>query len=390
MSRLSRDQWLAVALFGLMFLLIIFTAWQEQRRQQELPSLTSFSNQPDGARALYLWLDELGYTPANRSQVRYTIPAEADMVLLLEPLLILQETELRLLEDWVEAGGILIIAGQSWATLQAMSYFEIRTHIRSSAETAEFRPTTPLWQSPPLTDYPDWESPFYLVSEQTEVTVQGVVNYDSVLLSQPLGEGQLWLLSDATIFTNLGLQQPGSAALVQNMISQIGPEGVIWFDDWHRGIQPQETSEILVGDLNDWLRRTPMGQAILLLAAILFVGLLLRGRPFGPPVPLPDTTRRRAPLEYITAIANLSRRAGHTQAIAHDYQQRLKRRLARRYRLNPNLPHAEFVAQLATYDPNLDADALLALLNRLSQPRLSEAELVRLATAVARWTEREM
>ena len=390
MSRLSRDQWLAVALFGLMFLLIIFTVLQEQRRQQELPSLTSFSNQPDGARALYLWLDELGYTPANRSQVRYTIPAEADMVLLLEPLLILQETELRLLEDWVEAGGILIIAGQSWATLQAMSYFEIRTHIRSSAETAEFQPTTPLWQSPPLTDYPDWESPFYLVSEQTEVTVQGVVNYDPVLLSQPLGEGQLWLLSDATIFTNLGLQQPGSAALVQNLISQIGPEGVIWFDDWHRGIQPQETSEILVGDLNDWLRRTPMGQAILLLATILFVGLLLRGRPFGPPVPLSDTTRRRAPLEYITAIANLSRRAGHTQAIAHDYQQRLKRQLARRYRLNPNLPHAEFVAQLTQLDPNLDADALLALLNRLSQPRLSEAELVRLATAVARWTEREM
>ncbi|MFO7536853.1 MAG: DUF4350 domain-containing protein, partial [Chloroflexota bacterium] len=269
---------------------------------------------------------------------------------------------------------------------QAMRYFETNTRFRGTVETAEFQPTSPLWQSPPLTQPANWSPSVYLDSEEEDVTVQGEVNGRPVLLSRPLGEGQLWLASDPTIFTNEGLQQPGSAALVQNLIGQIGPEGLIWFDDWHQGIQPQEAA---VADLNDWLRRTPMGQAVLLLAALLFGGLLLRGRAFGPPVPLPDNSRRRAPLEYITAIANLSRRAGHTQAVAQDYQQRLKRHLAQRYRLNPNLPHADFVEQLAANDPNLDAEALLTLLNQLSQPRLSEAELVRLATAVAKWTERE-
>jgi hypothetical protein len=384
MKKLSRDQWLAVALFSLMLLLIIFTVMQEQR-QQELPPLTSFSNQPDGSRALYLWLDALGYTPDNRSGQLYLIPDEAQMVLLLEPLLPPQEAELRLLENWVEEGGILLVAGRTWAAQQAMAYFDANRRIQAVTETAEFRPTTPLWQSPPLTDPPGWSAATYLHVEEADFTVQGVVNGRPVLLSRSLGQGQIWLASDPTIFTNEGLQQPGSAELVQNLVSQIGPSGLIWFDDWHRGIRPQEA---VVGDLNDWLRRTPMGQAILLLAILTFVGLVLRGRPFGPPVPLPDNNRRRAPLEYITAIANLSRRAGHTQAVTHDYQQRLKRHLARRYRLNPNLPHAEFVEQLAAYDPNLDADALLTLLNQLSQPRLSEAELVRLATAVARWTER--
>jgi hypothetical protein len=385
MRKLSRDQWLAVGLFGLMLALIIFTVWQEQR-QQALPPLTSFSNQPDGTRAFYLWLEALGYTPNNRSAVLYAIPNGTDLVLLLEPLLPPQEAELRLLENWVEEGGILLIAGRTWTAQQAMSYFEVNRRIQAVTETAEFQPTTPLWRSPPLTEPPGWPAAAYLHTDEAAFTVQGVVNGRPVLLSRSLGEGQLWLASDTTIFTNEGLQQPGSAELVQNLVSMIGPTGLIWFDDWHRGIRPQEA---VVGDLNDWLRRTPMGQAILLLVAVLFIGLVLRGRPFGPPVPLSGESRRRAPLEYITAIANLSRRAGHTQAVAHDYQQRLKRHLARRYRLNPNLPHAEFVEQLAAYDPNLDADALLSLLNQLSRPRLSETELVRLATAVARWTEGE-
>jgi hypothetical protein len=384
-GKLSRDQWLAVGLFVVMLALIVLTVLQEQR-ERELPPLTSFSNQPDGARALYLWLEALGYTPDNRSGALYTIPDEAILILLLEPLLPPQEAELRLLENWVEDGGILLLAGRALAAQQTMAYFEVRTRFRAAVETADFHPTSPLWQSPPLTDWPDWSPSVYLDSEREDVAVQGVVNGRPVLLSLPLGEGQIWLASDPTIFTNEGLQQPGSAELAQNLVSLIGPDGLIWFDDWHRGIRPQETGVV---DLNDWLRRTPMGQAILLLAAILFVGLLLQGRPFGPPVPLPGESRRRAPLEYITAIANLSRRAGHTQAIAQDYQQRLKRHLASRYRLNPNLPHAEFVEQLAAYDPNLDANALLSLLNQLSQPRLSEAELVRLATAVARWTEGE-
>jgi hypothetical protein len=385
MRKLSRDHWLAVALFGVMLALIVFTVWQEQR-EAELPPLTSFSNQPNGVHALYLWLEALGYTPDNRSSFIYTIPHEAEMVLLLEPLLPPQEAELRLLENWVEAGGILFLAGRTFATQQAMAYFEVRIRIQTIVETADFQPTSPLWQSPPLTRPPGWSPSSYLDPDVAGFTVQGAVDGRPVLLSRSLGQGQIWLASDPTIFTNEGLQQPGSAELVQNLVSLIGPDGLIWFDDWHRGIRPQETGVV---DLNDWLRRTPMGQAILLLAAILFVGLLLRGRPFGPPVPLPGESRRRAPLEYITAIANLSRRAGHTRAVAHDYQQRLKRHLAYRYRLNPNLPHAEFVEQLAAYDPNLDAGALLTLLNQLSQPRLSEAELVRLATAVAQWTERE-
>lgn len=384
MSQLSRDHWLAIGLFALMLLLILFTVLQEQQ-QQQLPPLTSFSNQPDGSRALYLWLEAIGYTPNNESRTAYAIPDDTKMVLLLEPLLPPQQAELALLEGWVEQGGILLIAGRNWPTQQLFAYFGVDGQIRAVVETAVFQPTTPLWQSPPLTEPPGWSPSAFLRQDGADFTVHGVVNGRSVLLSQQLGEGQLWLASDPTLFTNAGLQEPGSAAFIQNLVSQLGPDGVIWFDDWHRGIRTAETA--VVANLNDWLRRTPMGQAIILLTVILFVGLLLKERPFGPPVPLPDNNRRRAPLEYITAMANLSRRAGHTQATAYHYQQRLKRHLARRYRLNPNLPHTEFVTQLATYNPTLDQKELLTLLNQLSQPRLNEAELVKLATAVAHWTE---
>ena len=139
---------------------------------------------------------------------------------------------------------------------------------------------------------------------------------------------------------------------------------------------------------NNWLQRTPAGRAILFVAAVIFIGLVLRGRAFGRPVPLAKDISRRAPLEYISGIANLSRRAGHRTAVLQDYRDRLKRELGHRYRLNPTLPDVEFVARLAEYNPNLDATALLKLLQRLSQPNVSESEMIELAAEAAKFGER--
>jgi hypothetical protein len=102
---------------------------------------------------------------------------------------------------------------------------------------------------------------------------------------------------------------------------------------------------------------------------------------------LPADRARRAPLEYITAIANLNRRAGHRTAVLQDTHDRLKRHLGHRYRLSPDLPDAEFVTQLSEYNPALDAAALRDLLRRLSQTDVGEAEMVRLVAAAARWQQ---
>ncbi len=104
-------------------------------------------------------------------------------------------------------------------------------------------------------------------------------------------------------------------------------------------------------------------------------------------MPLPKELVRRASLEYITAIANLNRRAGHRLAVLGQYYHQVKRRLGQRYHLNPDLSDDEYLVQLATFNPNIDVDALGDLLSRMRQRRVSERDLVQLAAEVADWLE---
>jgi hypothetical protein len=121
---------------------------------------------------------------------------------------------------------------------------------------------------------------------------------------------------------------------------------------------------------------------------VIFIGLLLSGRGFGRPVPLLHEIKRRGPLEHVTAIANLNRKAGHRGAVLGQYRQHLKRHLGRRYRLDSSLHDAEYLQQLARLNPELDIPTLADLLKRLSQKNPAESEIVRLAAETAKWMDK--
>lgn len=107
------------------------------------------------------------------------------------------------------------------------------------------------------------------------------------------------------------------------------------FDEFHHGYQTART-------LNTWLRSTAQGRSLIYVAVVVFLYLLIGGRRYGRPLPLPGTTARRAPVEHIQAMANLFRRGGKRTAILHHYHDRLKRELAHPHRLNPTLADTDF------------------------------------------------
>jgi hypothetical protein len=201
------------------------------------------------------------------------------------------------------------------------------------------------------------------------------------LITFQQGAGRVILASFIYPLSNAGLKESGNAELVLNLLALARKSNSIWFDEWHHGVSQQDK---IIGP-EDWLRFTPAGHALLFMAVILFLTLSLQGRGFGRPVPLPKSTARRATLEYITALANLSRRAGHRAEVVQQYHQSLKGQLARRYRLNPVTPDDEYVMQIARYYPGLDVDELKHLLSRLSSTRVSEGEMVKLAAETAQW-----
>jgi hypothetical protein len=395
MKKLSRDSWLAIGLFITLTFVTLIAGIYQVKAQQTAPPLASFSSSPDGAKALWLWLDELGYPVSDEVGKEFRPSKDISLLLILEPLTEITAAEWQTIDAWVEDGGTLVLVGDYWPTSRALRHYDFALGVPSFHRTYSELEVTPLTAQTPLLASPPLTLPVraklqahlsYYPEDKTHVRdfVAHLTDDDGlVMVSFEEGDGRVILCTAPFVFSNAGLKEEGNPALVLNVVLATNRTGVILFDEWHHGLQP--TSSQVVGPA-DWLRYTPAGRSLLYVALVTFVALVLHGRHFGRPVPLPKAVARRAPLEYITAIANLKRQAGHRTAVMRYYRHQLKRKLGKRYRLDSTLPDDEYVAQLAELSPNLDAQALRSLLARLRSP-LSESEMIQVAAQVAEWLE---
>ncbi|MFL7793658.1 MAG: DUF4350 domain-containing protein [Anaerolineae bacterium] len=393
MKRPSRDTWLAIGFLAVLVIVTILAAvFQTRQSEGKPPPLASFSSAPDGARALRLWLEQLDYSVSDEVDETFRPPDSADVALILEPVIPIAEREWQAIDAWIERGGTLVLVGESrWLTSYisfVVGHYDFRMAYLDANEAITLTAQAPLLTSPPLTK-PVYAHPSaYLRPDRDDFVTHLAVGSKPVLVSFPLGEGQVIICTASFPFTNAGLKEEGNPELALNVVtaasrsSTSNDKPTIWFDEWHHGVQPRQPTAV---GPQDWLRYTPSGRALLYTAVVVFVALALGGRRFGRAVPLPKRTARRAPLEHITAIANLSRRAGHRQAVLRYHYQRLKRDLGRRYRLSPALPDDEYATQLAEFNPNIDPQELLNLLVRLRKRKVSESEMIQLAAEVAAW-----
>jgi hypothetical protein len=378
-ARKGSDFWLAIALFVLLLIVTVLAAVQ-QAQEEFSPPLSSLSTAPDGAHALRLWVAELGYAVDDEPLARFMPPPQASLIFMLEPLAGISDEEWAALDSWVEAGGVLVLAGNRSGSLAALRHYGFGLSF-VSAETLSA--PTPLLTSPPLAAPVSVTTSAVLRPNRDDFVVHLAAGNHPVLVSFQQGDGRVFVSATVEPFSNAGLKEGDNAEVALNLIATAAGAGeAVWFNEWHHGLRGAQTA---IAGPGDWLRRTPAGQALLYTAAVVFLALLLRGRRFGRPFSPHQQSARRAPLEFITAIANMKRRAGHRTAVLTHYHHHLKRSLGRRYRLTPALPDAAFVAQLAAYNPALDADALLDLLSRLRRPGAGERDMVELAAETTRW-----
>lgn len=384
MSRLTRESWLAIGLFVILVAVTIVAAAFQAQQAQDMPPLSNHSSAPDGARALWLWLQALEYRVSDEVEDHFAIPKEAGIAFLLEPTREVTAREWQSLDNWVQDGGTLVIVGERmWTLLTARYYGFDYGYLAQRVDT--LTPQTPLLTLPPLSDPAHTQSLVWIEAKSDQKdphVVHLAAGGKPMLVSLERGTGRVILGTIPFAFSNAGLKETGNPELVLNIVAAARREGVIWFDEWHHGQRTERTA--VIGPWS-WLRRTSAGRSLLYAAAVVFVALALGGRHFGRPVPLPKTITRRAPLEYITAIANLSRRAGHRAAVLRHYHQQLKRSLGKRYRLDPTLHDGEYIARLQMLNPNIDGDELYKLLTQLSADSVGEGEAIQLAAQVATW-----
>lgn len=379
----SRDTWLGIAVLTV---LVLFTGISAINQIDEAtpPPLSSTSDAPSGAHALRLWFEGLGYTVSDQIGPGYAIPEGTAIVFILEPSTTVTTEEWELIDSWVESGGVLILAGEGFGAALASQHFDFYTAYQQGTPT-ELTAQTPLFMSPPLSHPIKTNSSAYFRTERSDFVTHLAAGERPVFISFGQGEGRVYLSATAYPLSNIGLKDIGNPALVLNLVANAAPPGPIWFDEWHHGVR---ASALEITGPEQWLRKTPAGRSLLYAALVIFAALLLRGRAFGRPVPLKRDITRRAPLEYIRAIANLNRRAGHREIAQRHYYLQLKRVLGQRYRINPTLPDKDYVSELVRFRPNLDGESLLTLLGRLKKQPTNEKTLVELAREAAEWIER--
>jgi hypothetical protein len=378
----GREVWLVA---GLLALLAGVTALAAIHQTQSAtpPPLSSTSDGPDGGHALALWLGALGDTVRTEAPDPFDVPAGTQLALMLEPTTEVTPAEWRALDKWVSAGGTLVLAGDGLGAALASEHYTVTLPYYASTAPSLVA-LSPVLASPPFTQPALAQARAYLDTARTDALPLAGAAGQTVALAFGQGKGRVVISAAPYALTNAGLKEAGNPELALNLVSAAGQGPlVVWFDEWHHGVRPGAAAAI--NGPEDWLRLTPAGHALLFVAALVFVWLLLGGRRFGRPVPLPRETSRRAPLEYITAMANLQRRAGQRLAVLRHYHDQLKRRLGRRYRLDPGLPDGDYVARLSAMRPSLDGAALARLLRELSAPDPSEETLVRLAGQAADW-----
>ncbi len=375
-TRLRARRWRADALWTiLLFAILVATLVTVQDREQPTRPYDLDSGAASGLLALRLLLEEEGYDVTTTGQRQFRLDETTSLLFVHPGMRPFSAADARELQSWVEAGGTLVLIGTHNDDSELAAAFGLRAEFTTTQNLRSAQQVLPLLPEAPATitdtvaleslNFETWSSAVPVMASSSEPT----------LAVASIGDGIVWFLSEDYGLTNQDLKTTGQSYLLPALLRTVPAGGRIAFDSYH---QVDATAGLTFTSLQDWLYRTPTGWALLFCAVVLFGALVWQGRRLGPPLAPVAENRRREAAEFVTAMANLQRRAHQRAAVAAHHHQRLKTALGARYQVVPDLPDDEFVRALAASDRAPTPDSLTAVAEVLAGLRgnPSEATLV--------------
>jgi len=285
---------------------------------------TSYSTDGQGAKALYLLLDNLGYKPKRLRAPHFTgLRADGLAVILAPDQLPISETDTERLLEWIQLGNTLLFApGRSED--QLTKALGITRRQRQSRE-AFIVPVS----STNLT------AGIQRISVQSGNRVLIKRNYDNaskmpalpvvqhfgdsaggVVVSMSEGAGTVIVVSDPYLVTNAGLPVAGNLDLFVNILFSYAADAkTVYFDEYHHGFE-RRTSILHL------LAGTSLGWALLQVAIAVILLMFSRARRFGQPKPMLKETHRSS-LEYVTSLAGIYQSARASDQVLSNLYNRL-------------------------------------------------------------------
>lgn len=390
--RIPREAWWIAGLTVVALLLsLALGGGQSPRERAPVPS--SYSSAPDGVKALYLTMQELGW-PVHRLRLPWaarTLPARGTL-LVIAPQMRPVPDEWRAVRHWVEQGHTLVFVQPD---LQMLSLEEIVNH--QPRPTGAVPPTQPCdltqdvrelvveprarlaWPKQPREARRSqgfgpggkaWRQPQRL-DETVDLAQAAPVAGDwrgSVAAVRTLGKGRVVLAAGGWSWTNEGIARADNLLLALNAAGW--GRAPVWFDEYHQGF-----GESVVRRLTP----LPVKLAGLQLLLGLLVVMYARSRRFGDP--LPPAQAKRARSEFLGTMTLLLRRGAATRLSVRTAYRGATARLQQWLGLAPTATRPEIVEAARRLSPTAAAsldEALTACERALLAPTLGEGQAVAL------------
>jgi hypothetical protein len=286
---------------------------------------SSYGPHPDGARAAFLLLQQLGY-PVERSFEPLAAlrrdPATTALVLA-QPSVQPSAQDVRALRDFVGRGGLVLITGPEAAWF--VPEVPRRTGTRSSHPRKQ-QASVPgaLTAGGAEVELPSAGSALPL--ESPFVPMYGSYE-DAAVLAARFDRGRVIWWAGAGPLTNGGIAKPGHVELLLNSLGPVRDRGLLW-DEFYHGHSRS---------LWSYVAATPLPIALLQIVGLGGAALFTytrRRRPVRSPLVEPRTS----PLEFIDTMGGLYERARATNAAVATVRSRVRRQLLDAAGLPPSTP----------------------------------------------------
>lgn len=296
----------------------------------------------------------------------------------------LTETEIKDIQDFVNTGGTLIVAGDNPLLSGLFSVYGLE--LRQLSESQEFSHRIagePFFPRHPV-DEIRVRTNFVIEPMTREIAILYGTEDGATVATLREGEGRVFLITSAYLFHKNGLQyDEGNTTFLYSLMSTLPRNARVGLAEkryYTAETKPPNPFAALVFG-------TRGGLAAVYICITLFVFLVLRGRRFGKPLDVQERSRRLSS-EYVHAMTALYQKGNTRPEILRHIRDTFRSDLGNRWRINPNLDTPAFLEELTRRDAIDENEELKHLVMDLEPSGdISEAQLLDIAKRVDAYRE---
>ena len=361
-----------IVLGGLAVLVAVLTLLRGPTGAGDSPEHRSDSDAANGTSALRLFAEALGH-PTGTVEGDFTLPSSPALLFVFTPSQShgFSAAEAQQLANWVSSGGIVVYAAEQ-SEPQLDTQFGIRRGraqaTGNGAPSQQANAPAPIFGG--VKQLKGGDPGEKLVPRPAQVALFRNRLNEVVGLRTAAGQGSVIVLTDPLFLCNGYLGQPDNGRFAADLLALGPPGGRVLFDEFHHGAVAAGSPETA------WMT-TPWGAALVWAVIVIFAGVALRGRAFGPRL-LIGSARDRSSAEYATAVGRLLHRTGARSVTLETLVRATRRAVAERMGLGSSVSAEHYEDAVARRAPAVAAQ-LEELERNLPQAAATETSVLETA-----------